>query len=199
MKFRKWTYKIHLYGGLLCFWYLIIFAVSSLQFQHHFEWMNQKLTNEEIKEQKLSVPKNDNESDFARSIQNELNLAGWHLPWKSYHDKSGIFHTEIQNPKAQYLITYDALSATVKVAKKEKGFWVIINSLHGFSGRMPNAPLMFFWKIFTYICLIVVTFSIFSGIWLWANRSTDKLIGLLTVSGIIVLSLSLMIFVYLNG
>lgn len=199
MKLRNWIHKIHLYGGLLCFWYLIIFAVSSLQFQHNFVFMNQKLSNEEIQEKKLSVPKNEKESDFALSIQNELNLAGWYLPWKTYSDSSGIFHTEIQNPKAQYLITYDALSSTVKIVEREKGLWVVINSLHGFSGKMPNAPLMFFWKIFTYICLIVVTFSIFSGIWLWANRSSDKLVGLLTVSGIIVLSFSLMIFVYLNG
>jgi hypothetical protein len=40
MSIRKWVLKIHLYGGLLCFWYLIIFAVSSLQFQHKFEFMN---------------------------------------------------------------------------------------------------------------------------------------------------------------
>lgn len=199
MKLRKWILKIHLYGGLLCFWYLVIFAVSSLQFQHHFEFMNQKLSDEEILEKKLSVTGNENVSDFAISVQDELKIAGWHLPWETYRDKSGIFHTQIQNPKAQYLITYEPLSSTVKIIKKEKGFWTLINSLHGFSGKMPNAPLLFFWKIFTYICLIVVTFSIFSGIWLWATGSTDKLIGLLTVCGIIVLSLSLMIYVYLNG
>jgi hypothetical protein len=199
MKIRKWILKIHLYGGLLCFWYLIIFAVSSLQFQHHFEFMKPKLQQEEIQEKKLSIPETENLSDFAKSIQNELHLAGWDLPWKTYRDSSGIFYTEIQNPKAQYKITFDALSSTAKIIKKEKGFWIIMNSLHGFSGKMPNAPLLFFWKIFTYICLIVVTFSIFSGIWLWANRSTDKLFGLLTVSGIVVLSLLLMTYIYLNG
>lgn len=199
MNLRKWMLKIHIYGGLLCFWYLLIFAVSGLQFQHHFEFMKPKLSNEEAWEKKLSVPESENVSDFAISIQNELNLAGWHLPWETYRDNSGIFHTQIQNPKAQYLITYEPLSSTVKIIKKEKGFWVLINSLHGFSGKMPNAPLLVFWKIFTYICLFVVMFSIFSGIWLWVIRSPDKLIGLLTVSGIIVLSLSLMIFIYLNG
>ena len=76
MKLRNWIHKIHLYGGLRCFWYLIIVAVSSLQFQHNFVFMNQKLSNEEIQEKKLSIPKNEKESDFALSIQNELNLAG---------------------------------------------------------------------------------------------------------------------------
>jgi hypothetical protein len=161
--------------------------------------MKPKLSNEEIREKKLSVTNIDNNAELAISIQNELNLAGWHLPWKTYRDSSAIFHTEIQNPKAQYQLTYNPLSSTVQIIKKEKGIWVIINSLHGFSGKMPNAPLLVFWKIFTYICLFVVTFSIFSGIWLWTNKNPDKLIGLLTVSGIVVLSLLLMTYVYLNG
>ena len=198
MKLRKWVLKIHLYGGLLCFWYLIIFAVSSLQFQHHFKFMNPELSDEENLEKKLIVPESENVTVFAQNIQNELNLAGWYLPWETFRDSSGIIHTQIQNPKAQYLITYDPLSSTASIIKRNKGLLVPINSLHGFTG-MPNAPLMVFWKIFTYICLIVVVFSIFSGIWLWADSNADKLIGLLTVSGIIILSLSLMIYVYLNG
>ena len=34
MSFRQWILKIHLYGGLLCFWYLVIFAISSLHYHH---------------------------------------------------------------------------------------------------------------------------------------------------------------------
>ena len=198
MKIRNLIQKIHLYGGLLCFWYLIIFAVSSLNFQHHFGFMNPE-NPEEILERKLSVASGENLSDMAVSIQNELDLAGWHLPWNTYHDSSGLFHTVINNPIAQYKITFDPTTSTAKIIRKERGNLMLLNSLHGFSGKMPNAPLMVFWKIYTYICLIIVTFSIFSGIWLWADRRSYKLIRLITVSGIVILSLLLMTYVYING
>ena len=37
---RKWMLNIHLYGGLLCAPYLIIFGFSSLQFNHHFNFVS---------------------------------------------------------------------------------------------------------------------------------------------------------------
>ena len=199
MKLRKWILKLHLYGGLLCFWYLIIFAVSSLHYQHHFKFMVPIQSEGETFEQKLNLEVNEDVNQMARSIQNELDIAGWYLPWATRRDESGILHTQIQNPNAQYFITWDQSTSTAKYLKKEKGFWPIFNSLHGFAGKMPNAPLLVFWKIFTYLSLIVVTFSVFSGIWLWMKRSSDRLAGLATISVILVLSLSLMIYVYFNG
>jgi len=199
MKLTKWILKIHLYGGLIYFWYLIILAISSLHFQHHFDFMENKLSDDESEQIHLTIPQNENDSDLATNIQNELEITGWYIPWETYRDSSGKLHTQIENPKNKYLITYDRISSTVSVVKKDKGFWSVINFLHGFAGKMPNAPLLLFWTIFTYICLIGVLFSIVSGIWLWASRSQDKLIGWLTVLGIMGLSISLMIVVYING
>lgn len=198
MKLRKLILKIHLYGGLLCFWYLIIYAVSSLHFQHHFEFMN-PVPSEETFEKKLKITPNDDINITARNIQDEIGVAGWHLPWATRIDKNGLLHTEIQNPDAQYLVTWDNSTSTVKYIKKKKGFWAKFNSLHGFSGKMPNAPLMIIWGVFTYISLIVVTFAIFSGIWLWMKGSTYKLVGAVTASVIVIISLSLMIYVYFHG
>ena len=33
---RKWLLNIHLYGGLLCSSYLLLYGVSSLYFNHEF-------------------------------------------------------------------------------------------------------------------------------------------------------------------
>lgn len=199
MELRKWILKIHLYGGLLCFWYLIIFAVSSLHFHHEFEFMNGKPVAEGPQPVQLLFEDSKSDSLLASRIQNGLNIAGWYLPWETFRDSSGVFHTQIQNPKMDYTIQYDPVSSIARIEKKDKGFWSVFNALHGFAGGMPRAPLLIFWRIFTYLCLIVVTFSILSGIWLWANGNVDKLIGWITVLGIMGLSISLMIFVYLRG
>ena len=199
MALRKWILKIHLYGGLLCFWYLIIFAVSSLHFHHEFEFMNGKPAVEGPQTVSLALVDSKSDSALATRIQDALDIAGWYLPWETHRDSSGVFHTQISNPKTDYTIQYDPVSSSASITKNDKGFWSVFNALHGFAGGMPKVPLLIFWRIFTYVCLVVVTFSILSGIWLWAAGREDKLIGWITVLVIMSLSISLMMVVYLRG
>ena len=199
MNLRKWIHRIHLYGGLLCFWYLIIFAVSSLQFQHHFKFMIPPDAIESVQERKVEIQENKDNQIFARTLQDKLDLAGWFLPWQTSRDSSGVFQTTIQNPKTKYILIYNPSTTTVTIKKAGNGYWRVINSLHGYSGNMPNAPLLVFWTIFTYVCVIIVIFSIFSGIWLWAVKKGSKLNGWLAFSGILVLSFLLMFIVYIYG
>jgi len=199
MIIRKWILKIHLYGGLLCFWYLIIFGISSLHYHHHFSFMEDDPNAGTREEKSITVPDNSDNSAFAEAIRDSLGIPGWHLFWKTYWDQAGIFHTEIQNSRAGYFISYDKNTSTAVIHRNPKSFWSITNSLHGFAGNMPNGPLMIFWTYFTYVCLFSVIFSIITGIWLWTRRSTDKLIGWITVLGIMAISISLMVIVYIKG
>ena len=86
--------------------------------------MNPKLSNEENLEKKLSVP----ESKMFLILQEafKMNLI-WQggLPWETYRDSSGNYIHKSQNPKSQYLITYDPLSSAARIIKKDKGFWVL--------------------------------------------------------------------------
>src|SRR4026207_2246770 len=169
IKWRKILLKIHLYGGLLCFWYLLIFGISALYFQHHFQFMENKNTPALVSTKKqLRIDPGNTDSVVATNIQNSLRIAGWYTPWETYRDSVGNFHTMIANPKRDYSIVYNFQNSISTISAKEKGFWNILNSLHGFAAKMPNAPLLFVWKIYTYVCIAVVLFSIFSGIWLWS-------------------------------
>ena len=199
MKFRQWILRIHLYGGLICFWYLLIFAASSLHFHHDFDFMKEKQVSTEVRQ--LIVPKEFPASDsaYATTLQKELGLAGWYLPWETYRDSAGIFHTEVQNPKATYRLGHDPLSSMVSVTREYKGFWNVVNALHGFAGVMPNAPLVILWRFFTYVCLVVVIFSIISGIWLWTKKREDKAVGWAIALGIMSLSASMILIVYFKG
>lgn len=199
MGFRRWILKIHLYGGLLCFWYLIIFAISSLHFHHDFDFMKEKQISYESIPVTLVHDSESSDSARATSLQNALGLAGWYLYWETYTDSLGNFHTEVQNPKTTYRIVYDPVSSTASITSEYKGFWSILNALHGFAGRMPNAPLVIFWYIFTYICLTVVVFSIVSGIWLWSGKREGKSLGWATLLATIAFSVLLMLIVYLKG
>lgn len=199
MEFRRWILKIHLYGGLLCFWYLVIFAISSLHFHHEFDFMQTRELSVESKVLSIEYIPDANDSVKATGLQNELGIAGWYLFWKTYSDSTGVFHTEIHNPKTNYTIQYDPVSKVASVTTEYKGFWSVFNALHGFAGSMPNGTYVMFWHVYTYVCVVVVIVSLFSGIWLWSGTGTDKKIGWITMIGIVSLSLMLMLTIYLKG
>ena len=199
MGLRYWVLKIHLYGGLLCFWYLLIFAISSLHFHHNFDFMKEGRISNESRLVTFQQEFEESDSALAINLQRELNLTGWYLFWETYTDSVGTFHTEIQNPKTAYRITYDRVSSIASINEEYKGFWSVLHALHGFAGTMPNAPFMIFWHVFTYVCLLIVIFSIASGIWLWSHSREDKVVGWATLIGIFTMSILLMLTTYLNG
>ncbi len=197
-KLRKWVWKFHLYGGLLCFWYLIIFALTSLQFQHQFTFLQPKgfIAQDTLKVAPLNLDNTD--SAVATKLRTELNIAGWYLPWETYRDEQKLFYTEIESPKANYKLKYDSQSSSIFISKKEKGLWGIVKFLHGFAGGMPGAPMLIIWEVYTYISLFVVLFSIISGVWLWANKTIHRKDGLLFI-GITLVAMLLVALIYLKG
>ena len=198
MNWRKWILKIHLYGGLLCFWYLIIFAISSLHFQHEFSFMEPRANNETRTVIPFKVDLSGTDETVATHLQNQLELVGWYLPWETYRDKSNHFFTEIHNPKTNYKIEYNPLSEAVTITAKEKGLWSVVSGLHGFSEPMPGAPLLEVWGAYTYLTMVVVLFSIFSGLWLWLAKSMGRR-DLMIFAGVVLLSFALLTIIYLNG
>ena len=132
MTLRKWILKIHLYGGLLCFWYLIIFAISSLQFQHHFKFMLPGNGSVTTREKEINLEANKDTKAFALSLQNNLGIAGWLIPWKTSRDSLGTFHTAIQNPKAGYALDYEPSTSKVTITETGNGFW----RYHEFTSRI---------------------------------------------------------------
>jgi hypothetical protein len=197
-KLRKWIWKLHLYGGLLCFWYLIIFAVTSLQFQHQFAFLQPKVFVERDTLKVAPLNLNNTDSAVATKLRTELNIAGWYLPWETYRDEQKKFHTEIESPKANYKLEYNSQTSSILISKKEKGLWGIIKFLHGFAGGMPGAPMLIVWEVYTYLSLFVVLFSIISGVWLWATKRVYRKDGLLFI-GLTLVAVLLVVLIYLKG
>lgn len=196
---RKLILKIHLYGGLLCFWYLIILAVSSFHYQHKFSYSTNPDPNKILSEKKVTVAVNKDVMAMANDLKDALDIPGWCLFWMTSRDSQGLLHTSVQNPKATYDLIYHPDSSYVHITKTNYGFWRIVKSLHAFGGKMPNGTLLKFWGIYTYLCIIVVLFSILSGIWLWAGKKGEKLIGWITVAGVMIFSLLLIFLAGFNG
>ena len=172
--------KIHIYGGLACFWYLIILGISSLNFNHDFDFMEQPGESIHWQQQSMVLDPEYDDMKLAETIRDSLSLMGWPFPWEMWRDSTRSLHFAMEQPAKRYAVTYDFLEHTVNVTETDRGFWHVFNSLHG-AGAIPNGPFTKLWQWYTRATVLTVILSIVTGLYLWIKSNGDKKTGLLFV------------------
>ena len=198
MTLKNAILKIHLYSGLICFWYLCVLGTSSLNFNHHFSFMQgggEKISWSET----ISLTNNyPDDLLLSEMIRDSLSLIGWPLPWETWHDSTGVFHFALEQPAKSYVIDYSFDSQVAKVVESRKGFWPVFNSLHA-GGMVPNAPFMYGWQWYSRIAVFLLIFSVLGGIYMWYRGRRDKKAGWYVLVIGLVVSLGWMLQLYIIG
>ena len=194
---RKWLLNLHLYGGLICAPYLLIFGFSSLHFNHHFSFVDSKPTPLEWTAP-LSIPPLTNNEEMATAVRDSVGLLGWTIPWKMKRDAAGDLEFDLERPGKSYTLHTKLSEHQVRVQERRKGFWQVVNSLHGLE-EVPNSKFVAFWGLYTELCTWFVLFAAASGLYLWVKSQRERRIGLVSLSAAVVASLALMCLVWLRG
>ena len=192
---RSWLLNVHIYLGLLCSSYLLIYGISSLNYNHEFG----KPWNDKVKwERPMTIANMENNLALSESVRDALGLVGWPLPWETRRDERGNFHFGLSRPGKHYSV--DVLFAENRVAVEEtrKGFWAVINSLHG-RMTVPSSPFMSLWAVYTELCNWVVLFAAASGIYLWTRRHKERAIGCILLGFTSGVSFLFMVYVWWIG
>jgi len=192
---RSFLLKVHIYSGLLCSSYLLIFGVSSLNYNHDFgNPRNDKVT----WERSLKVVDVEDSMALSEAIRDALGLIGWPLPWETQRDDRGNFRFGLSRPGKHYMIRVFFDENRVQVEETRKGFWAVINSLHALM-RVPSSRFIVLWGAYTELCTWVVLFSTVSGVYLWTQRQKERFIGWILLLGGLATSLLLMFYVWWRG
>ncbi len=195
---RKWLYRIHLYGGLLCFPYLIVFGFSSLNFNHRFAFANPD-PSQASWEAAVRVDNLAENMPQAESLRDSLGLMGWPLPWETKRDSaSGVFQFGLVRPGKHYTISYYPERGFARVEEQRFGFWRVFNNLHAME-RIPGSRFSALWPWYTEFCTFFVLFAGLSGIVLWTQGRREKLSGILVLAAVGGMSLLFMLLVWLRG
>jgi hypothetical protein len=134
----------------------------------------------------------------SEDVRDSLGLVGWPLPWETWRDSAGLFHFALEQPGKRYVINYSFRDKHVRVKETQKNFWRVFNALHGF-GSVPGAPFMDLWSWYTRLTLLVVIFSVISGIYLWYKDTRQKQSGSITLVLSLLSTVGFMIYMYLMG
>ena len=194
---RKLILNVHLYGGLLCAPYLVIFGFSSLHFNHHFSFV-EPAPNQVEWDAPLTVPSMPDNQAMADSVRDALGLMGWTIPWNMKRDPSGDLQFDLERPGKSYTLHTALKEGKVHVSEHHKGIWQVVNSLHG-SGQLPNSRFVPLWGLYTEVCTWFVFFAAASGLYLWINTRRERKIGVLTLVVALGGSVFLVLLVIVRG
>jgi hypothetical protein len=191
---RDWIFKIHIYAGLLCSPYLLIFGLSSLHFNHKFttpaedtvSWTHPLQLDSSIEKRQLGL-----------AVRDSLGLMGWG-PWWEVRQSDEETRVQVVRPGKRYDVRMPVGEGIAYVEETRLGYWAVVNSLHA-TMRLPNAPFMSLWGVYTEITTWVVLFSAASGIYLWTARRSERRIGWILMASGSGTSLLLIIYITVWG
>lgn len=102
---RSILLKIHLYAGLLCSSYLLLFGISSLNFNHHFG--KPAALKSERQRSLGALPALTDDQRLAEALRDTLGLVGWTLTWETRRSEtvdSLYFHFAVARPGKEYRV-----------------------------------------------------------------------------------------------
>jgi hypothetical protein len=210
---RKIILNIHMYGGLLCFSYLIIFGLSSLNFNHPFAFTRAKSEPKvwekaiELRDLPRTTPQMSNDervktkADANHQVRRALNLFGHQRPWKESFwntQDPNHYHASLVRPGREYEVDVYLDRGLANVKETRTGTWNILRHLHGLHGTMPGSPFVSTWAIYTEICTFFVLFAGASGVYLWTIRKNERRLGYILIASAGVVSIAMMILMSTN-
>lgn len=195
---RKVLLQLHMYLGLGCAFYLVIFGVSSINMNHHFEWMDETNT-KTTWSTTIKYPELKENQAISEAIRDSLGLMGW-TPYWDHEMKEDYFKFSILHYGKEYYVTATKATGKIEVEEVSKGFWWTFNSLHFLGETIPKAHwLINGWQYYQFVTVLVVLFSIISGMYFWFSKKRERKIGMLVLGGGSLFSIGLMLYIWLVG
>ena len=127
--------NVHLYLGLFCSWYLLIYGYTSLAFNH--PWLLPKREGEETRwKQPVATPDGTVDQEVANAIRDELGMVGWAPYWTVRRDADRHLHFEVVRPGRERKMEFVPAEGVVKVTSARHVF-LSYNS----EGLMPKGDI----------------------------------------------------------
>lgn len=202
---RRIVLNLHIYGGLLCFSYLMLLGVSVLNFNHPFAFTrgqpDQTTWTQPVDMPRLAKADGRTPADAMQRRNNAAIDQMMHSFAAAYPTSNGswtgpdTYHAHLVRPGKEYQIDVHPDQKTATITQIRTGWWALIRDLHGSYYVYPDSVLASTWRFYTDLCVFVVVFAGVSGVYLWTARRRERRIGLLVIGAAGAVSVLLMLLV----
>ncbi len=175
---RKLLLDLHIYSGLVCAGYLVIYGLSSLAFNHSGPFFQAA---EEIVEweRQLTLPATHEPQARAAEIREALGLIGYAPPWLIRADAQD-FEFQIRRPGKAYRVNVSESDGRVRVQETRRGIWSVLIGLHGMH-ELPGSAWSRAWRVYTDFSIWAIAFSVLSGALVWWPLRSGQSVGWLAL------------------
>jgi hypothetical protein len=207
---RKILLDIHIYGGLLCFSYLIVLGISTLNFGHAFAFTNGGVTTTwtqplSISELERTEGQSAQEKARLRAGNDQLvleALGSFAFPntiGDGHWTNRDTWHTHFARTGKEYEIDVHVGAGTATITQTRTNIWALIRGLHGGHDRYAGSIFASTWPWYTDLSTFAVLVAGVSGVYLWTHRRRERAIGLVLLAAATFVSISLMLIIALHG
>jgi hypothetical protein len=163
--------NIHLFLGLLCFSFLLMYSVSAVQMSH-VEWFSNSPT---VTEQDVAVSPADSQNP--RSFAQTLMQAGMWGELQNVAQDAAGFRLRIVRAGTIYDVDYAAGSPTAQVKTSVAAFRGMLNRLHYTAGFYREQSITDWWAIFVALTSLALLILGATGVHMWFRLYTERVLG----------------------
>lgn len=170
-KMKKLLLDIHLYLGLVCASYLVIYGISTIAFNHY--WRPEPV--EDSWEAVVKLPAGLEGEALGQALRDSLGLVGWTPRWRIRKTDEG-FRLFVGRPGREYDIHLNTGTGHVRVDETDRGLLGIVCALHGLRS-IPGSTWSHTWAVYSEISIWALVFSALSGVYFWWLRVPERRVG----------------------
>jgi hypothetical protein len=168
---RRWLLDLHLYLGLLCLPYVVVFGVSSILLNHGVRSEAQTRW-----QRTIAVPPEGKGFARAEAARDALELWGGVLAHTVREGDDGALRFKLIRPGRAYQIVV-AADGEASVVETNTGVLGVVSALHAYHDARSSF-WGFTWALYTELAVAALLFAIASGTWLVWPRASGRALEL---------------------
>jgi hypothetical protein len=172
---RGWLLNIHLYGGLLCSGYLLVYGTSSLLFNHRFDRLVGLASAREWTATTAPPAGDALPAVLARRVADALRIVGRIPAGGPRRDEAGGLRFNIQRPGRSFAVRVDS-TGVATVAERRLRPAAILMGLHD-ARPEPTSVALTSWWWYTHVTVAFLLYLAGSGVVLWVITRRPRGVG----------------------
>lgn len=185
-----WFRNTHLFLGLFCLLFLLVYGVSSVQMAHN-TWFTMRpaviQSRVPIRAENASNPR-----AVARQLMDEQHMQGDLLRVRQYEEGASF---QIVRPGTVYEVNYSAAAGEARVRTNHANFMGMLNRIHHIGGLWHEYSLINLWGVLVGIVSTALILMALTGIYMWFHFYDERVIGIILLALSLGYSVTLMVLI----
>lgn len=185
-----WIRNTHLFLGLFCLLFVLVYGVSSVQMAHN-TWFTMRPAVTETRVP-IRAENNSNPRAAARQLMDEQHTSG---ELAQVRQTPAGFNFRIVRPGTVYEVSYSRQTGEAVVRTNRAGFMGMLNRIHHLGGVWHEYSLLNIWGVLVGIVSAALILMGLTGIYMWFHFHDERVIGAILLAVSLGYSVTLMVLI----